>query len=176
MFAAYSVKDESNLPESTKSEEAISWLKNTSFIDSKTSVATSSGTQAQTSSLNSAEKSDNHLESTIKEGISIANAEVIAEVIGADKKSKKKSESSRKKRKKEEKQKKVDKEFQKKKIKVNTKSVINVLPGPDVSKIGRKCIFSNGLQLKLGESFYEDMKGNKDNFAFPNMYLKHVAR
>jgi hypothetical protein len=171
MFAAYSVKDESNLLESTKSEEAISWLKNTSFIDSKTSVATSSGTQAQTSSLNSAEKSDNHLESTIKEGISIAN-----EVIGADKKSKKNSESSRKKRKKEEKQKKVDKEFHKKKIKVNTKSVINVLPEPDVSKIGRKCIFSNGLQLKLGESFYEDMKGNKDNFAFPNMYFKHVAR
>ena len=72
--------------------------------------------------------------------------------------------------------KKLIKNSKKKKIKVNTKSVINVLPGPDVSKIGRKCIFSNGLQLKLGESFYEDMKGNKDNFAFPNMYLKHVAR
>lgn len=175
MFAAYSVKDESNLPESKKSEEAISWLKNTSFqqiIVSKTSVATSSGTQAQTSSLSSAEKRYNHLESTIKKGISIANAEV----IGADKKSKQNSEMSSKKRKKEEKQRKVDKEIHKKKIKVNTKSVINVLPQPDVSKIGRKCIFSNGLQLKLGESFYEDMKGNKDNFAFPNMYFKHVAR
>lgn len=173
MFAAYSVKDESSLPESKKSEEAISWLKNTSFqqiIVSKTSVATSSGTQSQTSSLNSAEKSDNHLESTIKKGISIANPEVIS---AEEKKSKKNSESSRKKRKKEEKHRKVDKEFHKKKIKVNTKSV---LPEPDVSKIGRKCIFSNGLQLKLGESFYEDMKGNKDNFAFPNMYFKHVAR
>jgi hypothetical protein len=163
MFAAYSLKDDSKPCESKKNEETISWLKNTSFqqnIAPKTSVGTSSEIQSQTSGLLNTEESDNNLDSTTHSAITIANAEF----IGTKKEYKKSSGRSSKK-------KKDDKQKRNKKCNIH-----NITPNTEMSKIGRKSIFSGGLQLNLGESFYEDLKGNKDNFAFPNMYFKNVAR
>lgn len=175
MFAAYFQKDDSKPHEAEKSEETISWLKNPSFqqnIVPKTSVATSGGILFQTSGLLNTAQSDNYLESTTQQAISIA----ITEVNGTSKESKKSSGRKSKKKKDEKQQSKVEKKIQEKKVKKNQNSIVNITPETEVSKIGRKSIFSNGLQLKLGESFYEDLKGSKDNFAFPNMYFKNVAR
>jgi len=175
MFAAYSVKDDSKPPEPKKSEETISWLKNKSFqqdIVIKTSVAASVGNQSQISGvLNTEQTSDNRLGSktstctTTQQDLTIADVE-----ITAASEEYKKSSGSRKK-KDEKKHSKIEKKLKKKK-----KCNISITPELELSKIGRKSIFSSGLQLKLEESFYKDVKGCKDNFAFPNMYFKNVAR
>jgi hypothetical protein len=181
MFAAYSVKDDSKPSESKKTEETISWLKNESFQQSiipKTSVAASVEIQSQNSGLLNAEQrqSYNHLGlktptstcTTTQESPTTADAEVIT----TSKEYKKSSERRKKKKKDEKHRSKVEKKLKKKK-----KSIIsNIPPEPELSSIGRKSIFSGGLQLKLEESFYKDVKGCKDNFAFPNMYFKNVAR
>ena len=161
MFAAYSQKDDSNSKQSEKKGEEINWLTNSSFVPNL--VASSCTTSSKIQDTFKREQT----------GPEPAPCDDnTSETRYHSKTSKSKSSKSIKKKKKKKDEKSSDKKKDSSAVRQTALKKTEVLS----KTTNRKTIFSNGLHLRPAEAFYEDLKGDRDNFAFPHMYFKNVAR
>ncbi len=166
MFAAYSKKDDSNLDQSSSSKTEEGWLKNASFGVAQSSFSSSqladtSGNEHTSNSKKTQQSQDEYSKSKDHN------------------KQKMKSDGIKKKKKKK---KKDEKDSNKTnitasvKLKADSREHCKNIKTEFSNKSVRKSVFSNGMHLRHDEAFFEDLKGDRDNFAFPNMYFKNVAR
>lgn len=150
MFAAYSKpSNECTATDTTQTSGASSWLQNESYVPLIP------------------KPKDIPVESP-------SPAELLqpSDYSPSRKRSKKvKKEKSKKKKKEKSKERDEDDKHRKRKDegeKPEPKEIVPIVP--------RGTVFSNGLQLRPSQAFYEDRKGDRNNLGFPNLYYKHVAR
>lgn len=150
MFAAYSQKSESEQDNLESKTKQLDWLVNSSFLPANvTPVVT-----------NVEGSSDKPLVLTgIQEVIETSDSHTLKHKL------KKASKKKKKEKKKTRKGKGTNSEELKKFNKLE-----------EYNKSSKKSVLLRNLQSEHEQAFFEDLRGDKDNFAFPNMYFKHVAR
>lgn len=175
MFAAYSAKEDSETNRAEETQEKISWLENTSFQQVVQTARALTSNEIQPSQDVSTEQSfSDRLVLTPSVSVSIATEKGNAE-IGKSKSSKIKNSSHSSRKEKKKKKKESDKKScgtKPKSTKHSRTAESFSIPQPTEVLVTH----SDHSQLKSNQSFYEDLKRDKDNFAFPYMYFKNVAR
>ena len=127
----------------------------------------------------------NELSSSEKHALKTTEEEKLDESSSDEEKrrrhKKKKHKESKHKSRSDEKKKKKNKDHSKSRDRKDKKHSHQEQPSSfdrkdDPPLIAKGVVFSNGLNLRPSQAFYQDTKGDKNNLAFPNLYYKYVPR